>query len=130
MKYRHVFVESRNEQLGDWWVLESGLSLMVVGFWKEMGERRKGEEEEDGLDEAERRCHRFACEIQTCLSRNSYQESRCRYEINAFNQCVANVRHALQLPTQPPPHSNTSPTTTNNNNSHKKQQPFQPSPSS
>jgi len=33
-------------------------------------------------------CHRLACDIQTCLQQNNYQERRCQVQIDAYNTCV------------------------------------------
>ncbi|KMU80046.1 hypothetical protein CISG_07996 [Coccidioides immitis RMSCC 3703] len=32
-------------------------------------------------------CHSFACAIQDCLTKNSYQEERCRDQIIALYKC-------------------------------------------
>ncbi|KAI8147659.1 hypothetical protein BJV82DRAFT_596409 [Fennellomyces sp. T-0311] len=32
-------------------------------------------------------CQKYACDIQDCLSKNNYQESKCERAIQALRQC-------------------------------------------
>ena len=33
-------------------------------------------------------CHKLACKIQTCLEKNNYQQERCKFERDSYNECV------------------------------------------
>lgn len=64
-----------------------------LGFWESMPERRKKKDEADwGLDNAEKACKPKACDIQLCLSRKGYQEKACAFEIEAYHDCVKRHR--------------------------------------
>lgn len=32
-------------------------------------------------------CQKFACDIQTCLAKNNYQEAKCAYELRKLVEC-------------------------------------------
>jgi Mature-T-Cell Proliferation I type len=49
----------------------------------------------DEKDPAEKSCKKHACEIQRCLSRNNFQQSKCALEIEAWESCAHRVRATL-----------------------------------
>jgi len=50
---------------------------------------------DDVQTEAERRCKKRACEIQTCLKRNNYQQDKCKRELEDYFSCVKKAEKQL-----------------------------------
>lgn len=62
-----------------------------------MVKRRPRKNEDDwGLDDAQKACKPKACAIQRCLSRSAYQERACAFEIEAYHECVKRHRALLE----------------------------------
>jgi hypothetical protein len=33
-------------------------------------------------------CHKYACDIQTCLQNNNYSQEKCTHIVQIYNDCV------------------------------------------
>lgn len=53
-------------------------------------------DKEDQLSYEENVCHRYACAIQECLRRKSYDERKCRNEIEKWKACLKKVQEEVK----------------------------------
>ena len=41
-------------------------------------------------------CQKLACKIQTCLSRNDYNQNKCKTEMENYERCVKDYKKRLE----------------------------------
>ena len=53
-----------------------------------------GKKQKPGADlcQLDKKCQKLACDIQWCLSRNKYNQTKCQSAIQAWNSCCEGVK--------------------------------------
>ncbi|GJQ10923.1 hypothetical protein GpartN1_g2714.t1 [Galdieria partita] len=64
-------------------------SMLPMFLFMNWFRKSPDEKEPNGVeDEAQKKCQKFACNIQDCLEKNDYQQSMCEEAIRKYHACM------------------------------------------